>query len=169
MGRRQIRQLKIGSKENRTLVNCVRKIKQYRIFPEQKNKRETSFNTLLMDYLRQHPKKINVSNKNIPSAEFVGETFRPEFFVKYKSKPICCIECKRLTDATAKARWKEGISQALIYTSKYKAVILVLFDFTKDSRYFRKFGPGNSVERTFASMLRKEHNIYMIVSRKANV
>ena len=55
------------------------------------------------------------------------------------------------------------MSQALLYSSVYKAVVLVLFDFTKDSRFFKKFGPGNSVESRFAAKLRADYNIFISV------
>src|SRR5229473_2526466 len=123
--------------------------------------RETSFNDRLMDHLRQNPHPLDVRNKKIPAAEFVGEQFRPEFYVRYHGRQLCCVECKRLTEKQAKGRWKEGLSQAILYSAVYKAVVLVLFDFTKDSRFFKKFGPGNSVESRFAAKLRHDYNIYI--------
>jgi hypothetical protein len=78
---------------------------------------------------------------------------------------LCCVECKRLTENSAKGRWKEGLSQALLYSAVYKAVVLVLFDFTKDSRYFKKLGPGNTVESRFATRLRHDYNIFISAVR----
>jgi hypothetical protein len=78
---------------------------------------------------------------------------------------LCCVECKRLTENSAKGRWKEGLSQALLYSAVYKAVVLVLFDFTKDSLYFKKLGPGNTVESRFATRLRHDYNIFISAVR----
>lgn len=161
MGRRREKQVRIGQREKKLVASLVKKIKNYRVFRDMGRQRETAFNDRLMDHLRQNPNPLDVSNKKIPAAEFVGEQFRPEFYVEYHSRQLCCVECKRLTENSAKARWKEGLSQALLYSAVYKAVVLVLFDFTKDSRYFKKFGPGNTVESRFAARLRRDYNIFI--------
>lgn len=165
MGRRREKQIRIGRKERQAVVSLIKKIKEYRVFLDMKSQRETSFNDRLMDHLRQNPNPLEVSNKKIPTAAFVGERFRPEFYVKHGSRRLCCVECKRLTERSAKGRWKQGLSQALLYSAVYKAVVLVLFDFTKDSRFFKSFGPGNSVESRFAARLRHDYNIFISVVR----
>jgi len=165
MGRRREKQVRIGSKEKKVVTTLVNKIKKYRVFLEMRNQRETSFNDRLMDHLRQDPHPLDVRNKNIPAAELVGEQFRPEFYVMRSRRPLCCVECKRLTENEAKSRWKAGLSQALLYSAVYKAVVLVLFDFTRGSRFFKKFGPGNSVESRFAAKLRHDYNIFICVVR----
>lgn len=159
MGRPREKQVRIGAKEKKVVASLVRKIKAYRLSREMRNQRETDFNDRLMDHLRQN--LLDVSNKNIPSARFVGEQFRPEFYVKHGQRQLCCVECKRLTEKSAKSRWKEGLSQALLYSEVYKVVVLVLFDFTKHSRFFKSFGPGNTVESRFAAKLRQDHNIFI--------
>jgi len=165
MGRRREKQVRIGAKEKRVVTSLVKKIREYRVFRDMGKQRETSFNDRLMDHLRQNPNPLDVSNRNIPAAEFVGEQFRPEFYVQRHGRQLCCVECKRLTEKSAKGRWKQGLSQALLYSAVYKAVVLVLFDFTKDSRYFKKFGPGNTVESRFAARLRHDYNISISVVR----
>lgn len=165
MGRQREKQVRIGQKEKNIVTALAKKIKTYRVFREMGKQRETSFNDRLMDHLRQNPHPLDVSNKKIPAAEFVGEQFRPEFYVKHGRHHLCCVECKRLTEKSAKGRWKEGLSQALLYSAVYKAVVLVLFDFTKDSRFFKKFGPGNTVESRFAARLRHDFNISISVVR----
>ncbi len=161
VGRQREKQVRIGQKEKKVVKSLVKKIKGYRVFLDMGKQRETSFNDRLMDHLRQNPHPLDVRNKKIPAAEFVGEQFRPEFYVRYHGRQLCCVECKRLTEKQAKGRWKEGLSQAILYSAVYKAVVLVLFDFTKDSRFFKKFGPGNSVESRFAAKLRHDYNIYI--------
>ncbi len=161
MGRRQEKQVRIGAREKKVVTSLVRKIKAYRLSREMRNQHEPAFNDRLRDHLRQDPDPIEVSNKNIPSAEFVGERFRPEFYVKRGQQQLCCVECKRLTEKSAKGRWKEGLSQALLYSAVYKVVVLVLFDFTRNSRFSKKFGPGNTVESRFAAKLRQDHNIFI--------
>jgi hypothetical protein len=126
--------------------------------------RETEFNKLLFDYARQKPTPLQVRNKDIPSPELVAETFRPEFFLTNSgSKRLCAVECKKLSDHNAKSRWKEGLSQALIYATLYKAVVLLLLDFTKDGVFANCFGRGKTSENRFAARLRKVHAISIVV------
>ena len=77
MGRHREKQVRIGQKEKKIVVALVRKIREYRVFRDMGKQHETSFNDRLMDHLRQNPNPLNVSNKKIPAAEFVGEQFRP--------------------------------------------------------------------------------------------
>lgn len=163
MGRLPEKQVRIGKREKRIVSSLVKKIRGYRVFRDMRKQRETSFNDRLMDHLRQNPNPLDASNKKIPAAEFVGEQFRPEFYVTHHRRQLCCVECKRLTENSAKSRWKEGLSQALLYSAVYKAVVLVLFDFTNDARYYKRFGPGNTVESRFAARLRRDFNIFITV------
>jgi hypothetical protein len=77
--------------------------------------------------------------------------------------PLCAIECKKLNDQFAKVRWKEGLSQALLYAHYYKSVIYVLFDYTSGAAYAHAFGQGNRVESRFAKQLRETANVYIVV------
>ncbi len=164
MARISQKQKRIGSCERILTNTLIKKIKGYRVFVRMKKQRETAFNDRLMDHLRQNPKPIEVSNRNIPSTYMVNETFRPEFYLSRKdTKHLCAVECKRLTESNAKSRWKEGLSQSLLYSTIYKTVVLVFFDFTKGARYAKHFGPGNKTESRFATHLRKTMNIYIIV------
>jgi len=162
MGRAKVKRKRIGHKEAASLRRLVERLKAYKIFQDDKGRRETKFNDRLIDYLRQND--VAVVNKNIATADFVGETFRPEFLLKGTgSYPLCAVECKRLTDKYAKARWKEGLSQALLYMHYYKAVVYLLYDFTKDASYSKAFGKGNRPESRFAKLLRDELDIRIIV------
>ncbi len=164
MGRKNIPQKRFGRKEKGQLGALIKIVKDFKIFPQQKNLGETKLNTLLINHLMQ--KNINVENKNITSAKFVGETFRPECFLRGSSEyPLCAIECKKLNDEFAKASWKEGLSQALLYTDTYKAVIYLLFDFSSGSKYYDAFGRGNRTESRFAKKIRDDANVYIIVLR----
>ena len=168
MGRKRITQKRIGKKEQRKINILIAKLKTYRIFSNMKKQRENEFNNRLMDHLRQNPNPLEVNNVGIPAPVFVGETFRPEFYLGSKKKPLCAVECKRLTEHTAKARWKEALSQTLLYSEIYKSVIAVLLDFTSDARYHRAFGKGNNPETRFAKRLREQENIQIIVLKPAN-
>ena len=105
MGRQREKQIRIGKKKRKDVTSLVKKIKVYRVFRDMQRQRETAFNDRLMDHLRQDPHPLSVSNKKIPSAEFVGEQFRPEFYALRGKHPLCCVECKRLTEKSAKGRW----------------------------------------------------------------
>ncbi len=140
----------------------LKEIKGFRILPQQKKLGETRLNAFLINYLLQ--RNLSIENRNITPAKFVGEKFRPECLLRGSGKyPLCAIECKKLNDQFAKARWKEGLSQSLLYSHYYKVVILVLFDYSSGARYSAAFGPGNRVENRFAKELRKGSRVHIVV------
>jgi len=164
MSRKPEKQKRIGAQEKKQIASLIRKIKRYRIFAAMKNQRETRFNDRLMDYLRQPPDPLDCSNRDIPVAEFIGEQFRPEFYLgRQPERRLCAVECKRLTNKAAKSRWKEGLSQAILYSSVYKYVVLVFLDFTTGSKYAEKFGPGNKPETRFAKKLKDSTSIHILI------
>ncbi|MBI1935991.1 hypothetical protein HYS31_06130 [Candidatus Woesearchaeota archaeon] len=162
MGRTKEKQKRVGKKEDKQIRKLLKKIDNYKIFVDMKKDRETKFNARLMDHIKQGQDSLEVTNKNIPSAEFVGETFRPEFYLGKVAHKTCAVECKRLIDKNAKTKWKEGLSQALLYSEVYKAVILVFFDYTKKSNYYEHFGRGNSIESRFRKKMR-DNNIHILL------
>jgi hypothetical protein len=161
-------QKRLGTKEAKIFKNLLAEVKAFKVFTDQKKLGETRLNALLMHHLRVQA--IAMENTNIVPAKFVGETFRPEFMLKGSGKyPICAIECKKLNDQYAKARWKEGLSQSLLYAHYYKAVIYVLFDYSKGSKYAAAFGRGNRVESRFAKELREMANVYIVAIKPKEV
>jgi len=158
----------MGKKEAGHFSALLKKVKAFKVFRHQKNLGETRLNGYLINYLQQSG--ISVENKNIISARFVGEVFRPECLLRGSGKyPLCAIECKKLNKRCAKARWKEGLSQTLLYAQYYKAVIYVLFDYSNEAAYAAAFGRGNRVESSFAKKLRETINVYVIVLRPQSV
>lgn len=162
MGRKQIVQKRMGRHEAGQFDALLKEIRAFKIFPHQKKLGETKLNGFLINHLLQC--NLSVENKNIIKGTFVGETFRPECLLRGSGHyPLCAIECKKLNDQFAKARWKEGLSQSLLYSHYYKAVILVLFDFSTGARYAAAFGPGNRVESRFTKELRDNSKVYIVV------
>lgn len=154
-------QKRIGKVEQKTLDRVMKRIAGYKIFKADKNKRETFFNHLLYRDLAQVEPRV--TNKNIHSASLVGQTFRPEFYIKGSSDvPLFCVECKKLTDKTAKQRLKEGLSQALVYSNEYKCVLLAFFDFSKNAHCSTFFAAKDSPERCLAENLWKRHRIKLL-------
>jgi hypothetical protein len=167
MGRRSVPQKRMGKKEAGQFGALLKAVKNFKIFPKQKKLGETKFNAFLINYLLQ--REIGVENVNIIPAKFVGEVFRPECLLRGSGHyGLCAIECKKLNDQYAKARWKEGLSQALLYAQYYKAVIYVLFDYSSGAEYASAFGRGNRVESRFANELRRvTRSISWCLSRSA--
>jgi len=154
-------QKRIGKNESATLNAAIKQIASYKILRQDKARRETFFNHLLYRHLAQVEQ--NVTNVNIHSATIIGETFRPEFYIKgTSSAPLFCVECKKLTDVTAKARLKEGLSQALVYSNEYKCVLLVFYDYSKSASYNSYFAKSGSSEKKFSDNLWKHHRIKII-------
>ena len=162
MGRRSTPQRRMGKKEAGQFGVLLKSVKGFKIFPDQKKLGETKFNALLINFLLQS--NIGVENRNITPAKFVGEVFRPECLLRGAGHyPLCAIECKKLNDQHAKARWKEGLSQALLYAQYYKAVVYVLFDYSSGAAYAGAFGRGNRVESRFAKELREATRVHIVV------
>jgi hypothetical protein len=161
MGRTSVPQKRLGKIEAGQLGALIKSVRDFKIFNDQKKLGETALTKHLINYLKQ--RDIHFENTKIDTAKFFGETFRPEGLLRGSSKryPLCAIECKKLDDSSAKIRWKEGLSQALLYGQKYKAVIYILFDYTKGAKYESAFGRGNRAENRFAKQLR-ETNLYII-------
>jgi|SRR6185295_17654264 len=152
----------MGKIESGQFGALLKEVKGFKIFPQQKKLGETKLNAFLINHLLQC--NLDVENKNIAAAKFVGETFRPECLLRGSGTyPLCAIECKKLNDQFAKPRWKEGLSQSLLYSHYYKAVIYVLFDYSTGARYAAAFGRGNRVESRFAKELRKTSGVYIVV------
>lgn len=109
---------RIGKNERNTINNLLKRTRAFRIFKQQKNKSEVYFNDLLINHLKQT--KLSVKNRGIHSSNMFGEVFRPECYVDSDgSYPLCAFECKKLTDSSAKSRWKEGLSQSILYSRRY--------------------------------------------------
>ena len=154
-------QKKIGPVENVSLKSAIKRLAKYKVFTRDKKKKETFFNHLLFRHLAQIEPRV--TNSGIHPVTLVGETFRPEFCIKgSKNFPLFCVECKKLTDTTAKSRFKEGLSQALVYAHEYKCVLLVFYDFTKKSGYSASFSVAKSTEKKFVDGLWKHHRIRVI-------
>lgn len=161
MPKKKSPQKRLGTKEAAMVATAVKALRNYEVFKIHKTKKETFFNHLVLVHLLH--KKLPVKNKNIHCASFVGETFRPECFVKGSSKyPLLAVECKKLTDHSAKSRWKEGLSQCLLYSHEFKAVILLLYDFTKSGAYYSALSSKKRLEYKFAQRLWKTQHIKII-------
>ena len=166
MGRKHTPQKRITKTERRIVAQLEHRVKTFPLSRDDSRKGEVHFNYLLLSHLRQW---LEVRNKKIPSVDFFAERFRPDLYVGSQHKRLCAVECKKLKAfKSAKARWKEGLSQALVYSAKYKVVLLVLFDFTKDLRYYTALGRGNKPESTFATKLRRQSNVQIIALRPSD-
>lgn len=155
-------QKRIGKHERVLLNKVLQRIRKFKVFTQHKAKGETFLNNLLINHLKQS--SLPVHNKDIPVASLFDERFRPECFVDGSSDlPLCAIECKKLTDGAAKARWKEGLSQAILYSHFYKSVALVFYDYTRDAHYSQRFSAKKSTEAIFAASLKQAFRIYVFV------
>ena len=154
-------QKRIGPVEKDAVDRAIKQIENYKILKNDKKKNETFFNHLLFRHVIQVDPRV--TNAGIHSVKFVSETFRPEFCIKgAKDFPLFCVECKKLTDQTAKTRFNEGLSQALLYSTEYKCVLLAFYDFTKGAAYSKSFSASKSSEKKFVEALWKQHRIKVI-------
>jgi len=99
-------QKRIGTKEQQSIDAAIAQLSKYKILKRDKGRKETFFNHLLFRHLVQV--EPDATNSGIHQVTLVGETFRPEFCIRGKAtNPLFCVECKKLTETTAKARFKE--------------------------------------------------------------
>jgi len=80
MGRKKTTQKKIGKNEASQFATLLKAVKGFKIYTHQKKLGETKLNAFLINHLRWL--NIEVENKNITPAKFVGETFRPECMLR---------------------------------------------------------------------------------------
>jgi hypothetical protein len=153
------RRMRIGAHEKREITQFIQSVKAYRFRWSMKGDGENAMNERLMNVLLQ---KFDVINRSIPSTILFGETFRPEFYLRFNKKPLLAIECKVLNDRYAKGRWKEGLSQAIHYSHLYKSTVFLLYDFTNDGRYCKALGRGNKLPSKLAKRMREDSRIYII-------
>jgi hypothetical protein len=167
MARRKQPQRRVGENEKRTILALERAVVSFPLHPAWKKRKETWINNRLIAHLKE--KSAEVVNKQIASVKFAGETYRPECCLRGKSNAfhLLAVECKHLRGVYAKRLWKEGVSQALHYRSRYKAVFLVLYDYTKAGIYSLAFGRGNKHESRFRREMREELGVRIIVLRPA--
>ena len=165
MARLKQPQRRVGSNEKALILALERAVLIFRLLPEWKTRKETWINDRLIAHLKA--KSDALVNRKIAAVKFAGETYRPECCVKGTSAAfhLLAIECKHLRGTYGKRLWKEGVSQAIHYRSKYKAVFLVLYDFTKAGTYSVAFGRGNKHESRFRREMREELGIRIIVLR----
>ena len=99
MNRTHDKQVRLGKKERKTVTSTKTKLKSYVLSAANKKKREVRLNDYLMGHLKQNPRPIAIESSGIPSATFMGETFRPEGFVKQsgRKRQGGCILCRAAT------------------------------------------------------------------------
>lgn len=165
MGRIKTKQKRVSRNEEKEIENFIDSIKAYKFKWSMRNDGEVAMNDRLVNVLLQ---QFDVANRSIPSVKIFGDKFRPEFFLRYNDKPICALECKVMKGKSAKSRWKEGLSQAIHYSHLYKSTVLLLYDFTKDSRYCKGLGPGNKAASQFAKRMQKQNNISIIAVKPSD-
>ncbi len=164
MGRTPESRTRVGEHEEKLLDKIRRRIRSFPLAVGRSAERETVFNAELLGHLRADG--IDIENSKIPSITILGETFRPEGYVdEGKARPLCCLECKRMLDHNAKAVWKEGLAQSLLYAIDYKHVYFIIYDFTASGLAEREFGPGNKSASSLARRLREEERIDIVVIR----
>jgi len=161
MGRSKTPQKRLGKHEQTQFNRALGAIRKHKIFWRYQNKGETWQNTALINTLLQSGS--NAKHSAIPTPSFLGETFRCEAFLDGGAFPLLAIECKKANDENVKRVWKEGLSQALLYSIKFKKVILVFYDFTSKGALRRAFSSGNKSETSFAKELREKNRITIVV------
>jgi hypothetical protein len=161
MPRKKTPQKRLGKHEQKLFNKALATVRGHKIFWRYKAKGETWHNNTLINTLLQAG--IDAKHANIPTVTFLGETFRCEAFVDGGAFPLLAVECKKALTRNLKAVWKEGLSQALLYSATYKRVILVFYDFTNNGVMATAFSRGNKLETAFCKQLREKNRITTVV------
>lgn len=162
MGRKKETRKRIGHNEQAKVTAVLKGIRSFPLRKADLTKRETTLNKALLSHLSGLG--VAIGSKRIPVIQFLGERFFNDGYVaKSGAFPLCCIECKKMTDSNVKRVWKEGLAQCLLYTTKYKYVFYVLYDFTTGGLAARGFGKGRKTESTLARWLREGERLDIVV------
>lgn len=161
MPRKKTPQKRLGKHEQRLFNKALATVRGHKIFQRYKSKGETWHNNMLINTLLQA--EIDAKHANIPKVTFLGETFRCEAFLDGGAFPLLAIECKKALSRNLKAVWKEGLSQALLYSTTYKRVFLVFYDYTSNGIMATTFSSGNKLETAFSKQLREMNRITIVV------
>jgi hypothetical protein len=153
----------LGALERKLCRTVKRRIKEMPLWTSQARTHENALNRKLKRYLEQRIPRLVLVDRRIRCVEFAEEEYRPEYFFQGSGDyPLLAFECKKMTRHSHKKNFKEALSQALLYSSLYKQVFLVLYDFSRKRIYSRAFGRGNQHESGFARLLRDTHNIEIV-------
>ena len=164
MSRLKQKRIRLGSLEKKLCKTVKRRIKKMPLWTSQAATHENALNRKLKRYLEQTIPQLVLIDRRIRRIEFAGEDYRPEYFFQRigAAYPLLAFECKKMTQHSHKRNFKEALSQALLYSSLYKQVFLVLYDFSRKRIYSSAFGRGNKHENGFARLLRDTHNIEIV-------
>jgi hypothetical protein len=163
MARQKIPQRRLGKNEQLVVKKVLGVIEKFKVHAADKPKHETTINNRLIKRLQTAVPAVR--NKVIGDILLVNERYRPECSLAGGGEhELLAVECKRLTTLKrAKAVFKEGLAQALIYLQRYKVVFFVLYDFTPGKVYKKKFGVGNRSESRLRAALRRDLRLYLVV------
>jgi hypothetical protein len=128
-------------------------------------KRETSITVKLRQHLNRPERKGQLQVEGKPNKILLfNAKFYPDAWVPgTKRRRLLALEFKKLTKSRYKGSFKESLSQALVYATQYKAVLVVLYDLTQGHVFKHGLGPGNRVESRFAKTLARDQRIYIVV------
>jgi len=115
-GRQREKQVRIGQKEKKVVKSLVKKIKDIAFFSTWESSAK-HLQRSTMDHLRQNPYPLDVRNKKIPAAEFVGEQFRPEFYVRYHGRNCAVLNVRDSQRTTPKLGGRRFESSNLVFSS----------------------------------------------------
>lgn len=88
MGRTRTPRKRIGANEKKQVEKYLEALKGFRFRWSMKRDGEVRMNDRLMNVLLQ---TFDVVNRSIPSTKLFGETFRPEFYLRFNGKPLCAM------------------------------------------------------------------------------
>lgn len=161
MPRSKNKQVRLGKLEKVTWGKFLRLLAKVRLGPSQAAWSETDITKEILKHPNTQAICPGISSKKVTPTFFAKYKFNADIFFQGTAKiPLIAGEAKKLTDTNFRSEWKRAIGQAFIYTTLYKRVVVLLYDYTTGRKFAKAFGPGNKIESSLARQLR-EHRIYI--------
>ncbi|MEI2721920.1 MAG: hypothetical protein V9E87_17690 [Gemmatimonadales bacterium] len=156
-------QIRIGKVEQSIISAALRFFKQGHRPLAAGNKREAAFTAEIAKqcpttgYLAKYPIR-----RKPEKATLFGKRYFPDLWISGPNgKPLLAIEVKLA--GHHKASFKEALAQAAVYSTQYKAVALLLYDYSPEKSYKLRMRPGNCAETRLSGKLRSIQRVHLLV------
>jgi len=162
-GRPKELQVRIGAVERRIIAAALRYLKSRPCPPNPTVSREAAFtaeiarNCPRRGYLGEFP-----IERTPQKAVLFGRRFFPDLWIAGPNRALLAIEVKKLANHH-KASFKEALAQSAIYSTRFKSVVLVLYDHSPGKSYKHRLRPGNRDETRFSGKLRANQRVHLMV------
>lgn len=162
-GRPKELQIRIGAVERPIIAAALRYLRSRPCPPNPSAKREAAFTASIAQNCPQtgYLGKFPIERKPQKAVLF-GRRYFPDLWIAGPNGALLAIEVKKLANHH-KASFKEALAQSAVYSTRYKSVVLVLYDYSPGKKYKHQLRPGNRDETRFSGKLRSNQRVHLMV------